>query len=545
MRQMSWWGKCALVGMACIAILALFAPLIAPFEPDMQDLDHILAPMSATHWCGSDYLGRDIFSRLLYGARLSLGCAVVILACIVALGIGIGGLCGFIGGRLDALCMRLCDIFMSVPTIALSLFLVGVLGAGLENVMIAIICTHWAWYARIVRSIVFSLKNKEYVLLSFTFGLSATQRFKRHLLKPILAQCAVLTSMDMGHIMLHIAGLSFLGLGVQPPTPEWGIMLSEAKEYIWDYPMLIIYPGLALFVSVALCNIIGESLRDSFDVRYSFNDMAINLKSPSMAYKTHSAQKLEMKHLRIHSPQKQQKHRVEIESLAIQRGECSALLGKSGSGKSLTALALQGFVPSNLKQSSIELTLDDMPFNPIKARGVVFACIMQSPRTCFNPLLSIAFHFKETLYALHLPYDKAFIKQCLQKAGLGEEVLDMYCFELSGGMLQRVMIALALLTQAPFIIADEPTSDLDKPIAREILQTLQTLREENQLGILLISHDLSLVAKYARCIFIMEEGKIIESALLSHGVVQVSSNQAQSATLKHLEQIYTHLYKEK
>ena len=120
MRAMSWWGKCALVGMGIIALLA-------PYAPDMQDLDNILAPASAAHWCGSDYLGRDIFSRILYGARLSLGCAAVILVFIVILGISVGGLSGFVGGRIDALCMRICDIFMSVPTIALSLFLVGVL----------------------------------------------------------------------------------------------------------------------------------------------------------------------------------------------------------------------------------------------------------------------------------------------------------------------------------------------------------------------------------------------------------------------------------
>lgn len=250
--KMSWWGKSAFVGVGIIVFLALFAPFLTSYAPDMQDLEHRLSPISMHHWLGTDYLGRDIFSRLLYGARLSLGCAFIILGWIVLLGVSIGGICGFIGGRVDNIFMRVCDVFLSMPTIALSLFLVGILGAGLENVMIAIVLTHWAWYARIVRSVVFSLKNKEYVLLSYTFGASGWQRFKRHILSPILCQCIVLASMDLGHIMLHIAGLSFLGLGVQPPTPEWGIMLSEAKDYMWDYPSLIIYPGVALFISVGL-----------------------------------------------------------------------------------------------------------------------------------------------------------------------------------------------------------------------------------------------------------------------------------------------------
>lgn len=391
MRAMSWWGKCALVGMGIIALLAFFAPFVAPYAPDMQDLDNILAPASAAHWCGSDYLGRDIFSRILYGARLSLGCAAVILVFIVILGISVGGLSGFVGGRIDALCMRICDIFMSVPTIALSLFLVGVLGSGLENVMIAIILTHWAWYARIVRSIVFSLKNKEYVLLSFTFGAGSLQRFKRHLMLPIISQCAVLASMDIGHIMLHIAGLSFLGLGVQSPTAEWGIMLSEAKDYLWDYPMLIVYPGLALFVCVALANMIGESLRDSFGFAHKLEDFVSKNTQIIESVQIQSAKSLELEHLRIKSYENEL---VSVDSVRIYRGECSALLGKSGSGKSLSAFALQGFISPNLTQQDGSVKLDDKLINPALYRGVIFACIMQNPRTCFNPLLSINYHLK-------------------------------------------------------------------------------------------------------------------------------------------------------
>ena len=536
MKAMSWWGKCALIGVVIIAFAALFAPFIAPFSPEEQDLDHILAPASLVHWCGSDYLGRDIFSRLLYGARLSLSCAVLMLICIVFLGVSIGGLCGFIGGRLDALCMRICDIFMSVPTIALSLFLVGVFGAGLENVMIAIICTHWAWYARIVRSIVFSLKNKEYVLLSFTFGAGSMQRFKRHLMIPILSQCAVLASMDMGHMLLHIAGLSFLGLGVQPPTPEWGIMLSEAKDYLWDYPLLIIYPGLALFICVALFNMIGESLRDSLNDAHKLSDISLPYAKKLESTQIKEAKNLTLHHLHIVSPYSTM---LNVDSLCIQRGKCSALLGRSGSGKTLSALALQGFLSPNLIWQSGSIKLNDTPINPHLYRGVIFACIMQSPRTCFNPLLSIKYHFKETCKVLHKPYDEEYIKQCLHNAGLENSVLQAYPFELSGGMLQRVMIALALLTQAPFLIADEPTSDLDKPIAKEILKTLRSLQESHKLGILLITHDLAVVADNASDVYVIEQGRITESARIDKGKIikQNQDDKPQTPTMKHLERI--------
>lgn len=539
--HMRWWGKCAVFVMFIIVLLAIFAPFIVPFAPEEQDLDNILAPISATHLLGSDYLGRDVFSRILYGARLSLGCVFIILVWIIFLGISIGGVCGFVGGKIDAICMRICDIFMSLPTIALSLFLVGVFGAGLENVMIAIILTHWAWYARVIRSIVFSLKNKEYVLLSFTFGASNFDRFKRHIITPVLAQCAVLASMDIGHIMLHIAGLSFLGLGVQPPTPEWGIMLSEAKDYMWDYPILIVYPGLALFITVAACNVISESLRDSFVETNSLRDVIDNqnmsrVKSRDVA----NSHQLEIRNLCIYSHSRKIIFDV---SLLVKKGECRALLGRSGSGKSLSVLAMNGFLYSNLK-AQIDVRLDSVKISPIRYRGILCAYIMQNPRTCFNPILSIGFHFKEICHTINKPYSESFARDILCKVNLDKQVLNMYPFELSGGMLQRVMIAIALFSQAPFIIADEPSSDLDKNTYEEILQILGNLSKQNKIGILLITHDLQIVANYAQYVYVMESGRVIERATLHNGRVVKDDlesridSKLQTPIMKHLQEIY-------
>ena len=166
----------------------------------------------------------------------------------------------------DKVIMRICDVFLSLPTIVLSLFLVGVLGSGLENIILAIALTHWAWYARIVRGLVLNLKSKDFVLLSSSFGLSPWQNFKTNILLPLVSQCLVLATMDIGHIILHIAGLSFLGLGVQPPQAEWGVLLSDSKDYMWSNPELLLYPGLALFITIALFNLLGDSLRDYFDI---------------------------------------------------------------------------------------------------------------------------------------------------------------------------------------------------------------------------------------------------------------------------------------
>ena len=264
-KKLSFMGKFALVMIILLLLIALIAPFFLPYAPDAIYLDNRFSPISTEHFLGTYHLGRDIFTRLIFGARISLFSVGIILVCVMFLGISIGGIAGFFGGKIDKFIMRICDLFLSLPTIVLSLFLVGILGAGLENVMLAIALTHWAWYARIIRSIVLGLKHREFVLLSQVYGASNWQIFKRNMLTPILTQCFVLATMDIGHIMLHIAGLSFLGLGVQPPQAEWGVMLSDSKDYVFSNPELLLYPGLALFIAVALFNMLGDSLRDYFD----------------------------------------------------------------------------------------------------------------------------------------------------------------------------------------------------------------------------------------------------------------------------------------
>ena len=265
-KRFPWLGFLALGGLGLMLALVILGPVFLPYAPDFQDLDSKFAPPSSTHLLGTDYLGRDLAARLVHGARISLSAAFFILGIILVLGLVIGGLCGFAGGMVDKVIMRICDVFLSLPTIVLSLFLVGVLGSGLENIILAIALTHWAWYARIVRGLVLNLKSKDFVLLSSSFGLSPWQNFKTNILLPLVSQCLVLATMDIGHIILHIAGLSFLGLGVQPPQAEWGVLLSDSKDYIWSNPELLLYPGLALFITIALFNLLGDSLRDYFDI---------------------------------------------------------------------------------------------------------------------------------------------------------------------------------------------------------------------------------------------------------------------------------------
>src|SRR5690606_196056 len=173
------------------------------------------------HWLGTDHLGRDILSRLIAGVQVSLGSVVITLGLILAMGVVIGGTAGFLGGRADQIIMRVTDVFLTFPTLVLALFMIGMLGSGLLNVILALTLSHWDWYARIVRGIVMSLRHRELLLASRMSGAGAIRTFIEHLLPATFSQLAVLATLDVGHIMLHVSGLSFLGLGVAPPTAEW------------------------------------------------------------------------------------------------------------------------------------------------------------------------------------------------------------------------------------------------------------------------------------------------------------------------------------
>lgn len=264
-REARWPARIAALVVGALALIALLGAWITPHDPNAVDLAIRLQPADAAHWLGTDHLGRDILSRLMAGATMSLGSVALAMALILTAGVILGGTAGFAGGRVDQVIMRVADVFLTFPTIVMALFMVGVLGVGLTNVIIAIAVTHWAWYARMVRGIVLSLRRRDFIAASRLAGASPTQTFIRHLLPATMAQLLVLATLDIGHIMLHVSGLSFLGLGVSAPTAEWGVMIADAREYVWTEPLLMFWPGLALFISVMALNTLGDALRDRLD----------------------------------------------------------------------------------------------------------------------------------------------------------------------------------------------------------------------------------------------------------------------------------------
>lgn len=245
--------------------LAVFAPYIAPHDPYTQDLTMRLTGNAAAHLFGTDQLGRDIFSRILYGGRISLSVTLLIVAITAIFGIVVGMLAGFLRGAADRAITALLDFFLGMPSLVVSIALIGVLGPSILHLILALSFTHWAEYARVARALVQSEREKPYARYAVFGGAGLWGAVWIYLLPNILPRLLVLIFQNIGEILLTVAGLSLIGIGVPLPYPEWGAMLMGARDYLQTAPQLMIYPGAAIFVTIFLFNYMGDILRDVMD----------------------------------------------------------------------------------------------------------------------------------------------------------------------------------------------------------------------------------------------------------------------------------------
>jgi peptide/nickel transport system permease protein len=263
-------NRAAMAGLAVVIVLvvsAVFAPLLSPYNPYAVALDGRLQGPNGTHLLGTDELGRDILSRLLYGARVSLWAGIVTVALSGLIGVTGGVVAGYRGGYWDAVIMRLVDVFLAFPVIVLAIAIVAVRGPGLTNVLIALALVYWTTYARVARSIVLALREEEYTWAARTLGATPTRIMFRHLLPNAVPPLIVLASLGMGNAIVAEAALSFLGLGIQPPEASWGSMLNFGMQFLRDASFLSTTPGLAIFITVLGFNLLGDGLRDALDPR--------------------------------------------------------------------------------------------------------------------------------------------------------------------------------------------------------------------------------------------------------------------------------------
>ena len=258
-----------LVLAAILLLVTTFAGRIVPYDPYAQDLSKSMMPPSAEHLMGTDRYGRDMFSRVIVGAQVSIFSTLALVGVISVFGTIVGTLCGYYGGAVDSIVMRISDVCLAFPGLVFALAIAALLGGGVGNAVIALAVISWPKYARVARSQTLALKNVPFVLAARLSGCTSLQMILRHILPNILGPILVTTMLDIGTMMMELAGLSFLGLGAQPPTAEWGNMMSGGRSMLQTYPWLVLSPGLAIFVTVVIFNLLGDTVRDYMDPKNS------------------------------------------------------------------------------------------------------------------------------------------------------------------------------------------------------------------------------------------------------------------------------------
>jgi len=265
--------RLAVLGLAIILLtvaVAVFAPVVAPYPEQgrgKSNLENRFGAPSWKHPFGADRQGRDLLSRVIYGARIPLEVSILVVAGVVLIGVPLGGIAGYFGGLVDEVIMRITDIFLAFPFLILAISFVAFIGASLRSVMIALVISWWPWYTRLVRGLAVSLRQRPFVEAARTMGVKDGVIIMRHILPNTIGPVIVQMTLDVGLVVLAASGLSFLGMGAKAPTPEWGLMVAEGRQYIFDQWWYAAFPGLALFVLVLAWNLVGDGLRDVLDPR--------------------------------------------------------------------------------------------------------------------------------------------------------------------------------------------------------------------------------------------------------------------------------------
>lgn len=541
-RLTSWHllanNRLATMGLALLVltvVLVLLVPVLPLPDPDATAPAQRLKPiLTAGHLLGTDQLGRDILSRLLWGTRVSMvvGMTATLIAAFVGSTIGI--VAGYAGGRTDNTMMRGIDMLMAFPYILLALAIVAALGPGLMNALYAIAVVNIPFFARNVRGVTRGQVHREFIDAARLSGKGHLSVILTEVLPNILPVIVITMSTTAGWMILETAGLSFLGLGAQPPQADLGSMLGEGRAQLFTAPHVSIVPGVMIFLIVISLNVLGDGIRDVLDPRLRsgalarpgpVTDVASDRVAPS---KSQEDAVLAIEELET-GFQRGRKivPAVRGVSLSLRPGECLGLVGESGSGKSVTALSIMGLVaspPGVIRNGAIYLDKEDVLAMPetrvIASRGSRVAYIFQDPLTTLHPMYAVGRQVEEAIAAHHTVRPskrRAMAIALMEKVGIPDasERAKHYPHQLSGGQRQRIGIAMALANDPDIIIADEPTTALDVTVQARILELLRKLQRERGMALLFITHDFGVVSEICDRVAVMKDGEILESGKTS------------------------------
>ncbi len=553
-----------LTGLGLILLVVVFAGVFAPHDPNDLDILKANATPSWSHLLGTDDLGRDILSRLMYGGRapLLIAGSVVLLGALIALPIGLAA--GYIGGVFDNVTMRIMDAGSSFPGLVLILAIVGVLGPGVENVIIALMIATIPGFVRLIRGQTLAVTRETYVEASQAIGTKPHNLVRKRVFPNVRSPLIVIGALSLARLMIAESGLSYLGLGVQIPNPSWGNMIQQAYSHsLFTDPWELLPPIGAILLTVLAVNAVGDGLRDSLGVaRHTGGrvrakrglttvelpsapkaavatgapaalvgqvqqDAAVALVAPEPAAPAKGSALLSVRELCVEFDTTNGPVQVlDRVSFDLGRGEVVGLVGESGSGKTVTALSIMRLLaspPGRITGGSIaylDLDLLSLSFKGMRGiRGSQIAMVFQDPMTSLDPAFTIGSQLVEA-QRLHHKISKKDARvqaaEALDLVGIPDarKRLDDYPHQFSGGMRQRVMIAIALVTKPQLLIADEPTTALDVTVQAQILDLLAGLRDEFGLSVLFVTHDLGAVAEICDRVVVMYAGQVVEQGTI-------------------------------
>jgi len=532
-------NKLAMAGavyLVVIVLVAVFAPLLAPHDEVLATrFQDILFEPSGEYWLGTDQVGRDIASRLMFGARYALFAGVEAVSVALIIGIPLGLTIGYFRGWVDRIVMRAVEAVAAVPAIVMAMAIIAGLGTGLTKAMLAVGLVYSMIIARLTRAEVFAAREELYVDGAIASGASNRRVMFRHVLPNVAPALIVQTTLLFASAVLAEAGLSFLGIGASSNQASWGRMLRDAQTSIDRTIWPAIPPGIMVFFTVIAFNVFGDGLRDAFarqarGGRVGVGDVqaAASVTGDHPVRPPNTDALVSVRGLSVVFPRPGTGDDVHVVSgvdLDIGRGQVLALVGESGSGKSITALSLMGLVPDPGLASAASITLDGqelvgMPFDQLRGiRGTQMGVIFQEPFAALNPAYTVGRQVAEPL-RYHLGLSKAAARQrvieLFGEVGIPDPAtrIDAYPHQFSGGMAQRVVIAMALACEPKLLIADEPTTALDVTVQGQVLDLIGDLARERNMSVLLITHDLGVVADLADDVAVMYAGEIVETGRL-------------------------------
>ncbi len=524
-----------LLWMALVVVAAVFASQISPYDPNAQNLLNTFAAPSWHHLLGTDNLGRDTLSRVIFAGRVALPAAALGVGVAVGIGVPVGLAVGYAGGLWDRIAMRLVDAILALPGLVLAIAVIGSLGPSLDHAMITLGLLASAGFARLSRGVVLAVREQAYVDAARVTGQSTPHILVREVLPNAAGPIVVQATLAFAHMLLFEAALSFIGLGVQPPQASWGSMLTDARAQIGNDAFLAVPPGLAILLTVLAAQLIGDALRSAL-VRgrndYAGSPRPTKRTQPAApavprqanAPTTPGAPVLSVAHLRVVVDSGEHPLTVVDDvSLSLDRGETIGLVGESGCGKSMTALSLMRLLPAAARITEGQLLLKGRNLLALSeremdaVRGNEIGMIFQDPKGSLDPAFSIGNQVSEPLRLHRGLSRRAAWKEAvalLERVRLprAAERAHDYPHQLSGGQLQRVMIAAALACSPDVLIADEPTTALDVTVQGKLLDLLAELRGDLGMAMVFVSHDLGVVADICDKVIVMYAGQVVESA---------------------------------